>query len=471
MSAGRSWAAVLVGVLMAGLLVQVVFQLRITLQLLREMPREKCVSMLTLLAQETRQIARFGPFAQERIQEAFTELVRTSDVRCVDLVDEGGRVRGEGGACVAEGLAAGLEPPYPDTPSCRSTGAGRMTAAIGIDVGDPASEERGPVSGGELFPVPGGMPSRQPSGFLSGRLSLRVVMDTSRDERIARGAVYPSLFLMLTLLLLFGAFLWLNRVQRRSWEAENALALVQQRNRHLQAVQMMAAGVAHEIKNPLGTIRGFAQLTRKRFPPGSREHRYLDITMKELDRINERVARLLHFARPRRLNRTSTDMHALVLHVLELLEPDLRARGLTASLHVAPSLPLLDVDAAQVQELVVNLVLNAVEASEEGQGVDIRCGVRDGGRGRALRLEVTDRGRGMDPEARALAFEPYYTTKEKGSGLGLANCLRIVEAHGGAIRVESEPGRGTRVVVDIPVDSGLEERNEQRPSIGGLSGA
>lgn len=219
----------------------------------------------------------------------------------------------------------------------------------------------------------------------------------------------------------------------------------------------LAAGLAHEIRNPLAGLRGAAELLRAELAPNSPLREYADLIARESTRVDGLVRSLLDLTRPPVLHPAPANLHAIADDVLLLARP-LARPGVRFDRRFDPSLPDLEVDRDAIVQVLLNLVKNAVEAVGEGPGtVAIETGiapglrVRAGGRTRRLaRLAVVDDGPGLPPDL--LPFTPFATTKPRGVGLGLAISRRLVEAHGG--RIELGPGRnggGTAAVVLLPV--------------------
>ncbi len=247
----------------------------------------------------------------------------------------------------------------------------------------------------------------------------------------------------------------LERQQERDREVEKGM----ERATQLAVLGDVAAGLSHEIKNPLAGLRAALSALRRDdgLPPAERVE-VVDAMISEVDRVNRTVDALLSLARPRSLVRTPADLGKLVAKSTALLEARARSRGVRLPVEVAPNLPALELDSDLVIQVVVNLVTNALDAVKDGGCV--RVGVepfpgRDG-----VALAVSDDGEGIPEKARARIFEPFFTTKHGGTGLGLPLCLRIVEQHGGTITVESEPGRGTTFLVLLPCHVPAKRRSE-----------
>ncbi|MGE0712290.1 MAG: nitrogen regulation protein NR(II) [Planctomycetota bacterium] len=202
----------------------------------------------------------------------------------------------------------------------------------------------------------------------------------------------------------------------------------------LRTVQALAASVAHEIRNPLGAIRNSIGLLRRDLQLSGDDATLMDIVIEEAERISTIVSQFLDFARPPEPQFADGDLAGLVREVALLAEKDERAAGKAFLVHAEPDLPPLTFDPDQVKQVVWNLVSNALDAARERIAIRVRRG--PGG----VWVKVADDGAGMTPEVLARAAEPFRTTKAQGTGLGLAICKRIVEAHGGALHLESAPG-------------------------------
>lgn len=221
-----------------------------------------------------------------------------------------------------------------------------------------------------------------------------------------------------------------------------------QRVRTLAALGEMAATVAHEIRNPLGGIATFAALLGRGMEADDPRRRLVNKVTEGVGRLNRIVSSLLTYTRPLRLNAHQINLVELVEESVAFFEIDLeRNRGnvQVARLFAAGSLSCR-VDTEQFQQVILNLLQNAIQAMPEGGTLSVAV---EADADHAV-VCVSDTGIGMAPEVQAKLFTPFFTTKEDGTGLGLVTCRKIIEAHGGRIRVESEPGRGTRFYVYLP---------------------
>lgn len=224
------------------------------------------------------------------------------------------------------------------------------------------------------------------------------------------------------------------------------------RREKLAAVGNLAAGVAHELRNPLSSIKGYATYFGGRFPEGSSDREAAEIMVKEVDRLNRAISDLIGLSRPTDVRPQPTDMTRLLGDTLRLIEQDAAARGVRVGLNTADDVPPLPLDPDRMRQVLLNLCLNALEAMPDGGELDLSL-TMDADGGKAL-LEVRDTGTGIAPDALPHIFDPYYTTKGQGTGLGLATVHKIVEAHGGSITVSTVPGAGTVFHVFMPLYSG-----------------
>jgi len=230
-----------------------------------------------------------------------------------------------------------------------------------------------------------------------------------------------------------------------------------ERSRRLAALGRMAAGIAHEIRNPLGTLKGFAQYFAGHAARDPKAVEYAGLMIGEVDRLDRTISALLQFARPRDPEPREVDLCGLLRRALRLME-DAGGSGISFVLDLPERPVVMDADPDLLIQVVLNLVHNAVAAS--GREGTIRIGAAAAGG--SVRLWVTDRGRGMDPEEKERMFDPFFTTRKSGTGLGLAVVHQIVEQHRGVIEVETAPARGTTVTLVFPRRS--RERDEGEPA-------
>jgi PAS domain S-box-containing protein len=229
-------------------------------------------------------------------------------------------------------------------------------------------------------------------------------------------------------------------------EAEKTLE-----SERLNSLTLLAAGVAHEIGNPLNSLNIHLQLLGRRFqklPPGDRKplEDHLATARGEIQRLDLILKQFLHAIRPSTPVRARQNLHDLLHDTLKLLEPELVSHKVAVELDLAESLPLA-IDGVQFQQVFYNLIRNAFQAIPGHGG---RIGIRTRFNDFETSLSIEDNGTGISPEHMGAIFEPYRTTKPSGSGLGLLIVRRIVREHGGEIAIESEENHGTRVLIRLP---------------------
>lgn len=213
------------------------------------------------------------------------------------------------------------------------------------------------------------------------------------------------------------------------------------RDERLAAVGRLAAGLAHEIRNPLASLSGAVQIMED-----EAEDELHGIVLREVENLNELVEDFLDIARPLHLRTSPTNINSIVRDVVVAFEQDRRYQGRITISASLSEVPVLDLDANRVRQVVWNLVLNAAQATpEEGQ---ILIRVKPAGDG--VQVEVEDEGVGIPPQRMSRIFDPFYTTRSGGTGLGLANVDRIVRAHEGEVVLRSQEGEGTCFTLNFP---------------------
>lgn len=288
------------------------------------------------------------------------------------------------------------------------------------------------------------------------------------DSRL-RGEELPELFILCNMFFVIGVLVQTFSEQQRrtlaTQEKLNQRLLHQQkslreslgklnraeeslrRRDRLAALGQMSAGIAHEIRNPLGIISSSVQLlSRKLRPDAGDTRRLLNIVQEETDRLNGLINDFLAFGRPAQPSRQPLDMRSLVARSVD----DCRALATRQRIDLQLELPddpmVVPVDADMLRQVLLNLLLNALEATPAAGRIRTRL-TRSTGR---VRIEVHNSGSFIPPENRSRIFDPFFTTKDKGTGLGLANAHQMVDAHGGTLRVISTPEGGTSFVVLLP---------------------
>ena len=217
----------------------------------------------------------------------------------------------------------------------------------------------------------------------------------------------------------------------------------------LSALGRMAAGIAHEINNPLAGILLFSTNLSRKVPPEGPLKEGLDIIVRETVRCKSIIQELLEFSRDREPRMVPTDVNEVIEKALTILENEFRLQHLQLQKQLAADIEPIRLDSNQIEQVMVNILLNAVHATPAKGTITVKSEMRpDANR---VRVVISDTGCGIAAENLSKIFEPFFSTKEKGTGLGLAVSYGIVKSHGGRIRVDSQPGDGTRFIVDFPV--------------------
>jgi len=220
----------------------------------------------------------------------------------------------------------------------------------------------------------------------------------------------------------------------------------------LAAVGEMAAGIAHELNNPLTTVTGFTELVLEDFPDGSQGRSDLNLVLQEARRARDVVRRLLDFSRRSESERTRIDLNELLDDVLSLTRHLMHTSGVQLDVVMGKNLPWVSVDRNQIKQVFLNLFHNALQAMPTGGNLTIRTGMRQRHGRKWVFASIADSGSGITPEHRERIFEPFFTTRsgQGGTGLGLSVTYGIISDHGGEIEVDSKIGKGTTFTVWLP---------------------
>jgi two-component system, NtrC family, sensor histidine kinase HydH len=218
----------------------------------------------------------------------------------------------------------------------------------------------------------------------------------------------------------------------------------------------LAGGLAHEIKNPLSTIRLNMELLSEDFresdtPRDRRAMKKIELVQNECLRLQDLLDDFLSFARAHRLRKEPCDLNAQVRRILDFYRPKAEKAKIEVIDYLAGDLPTVLLDTEAFHGTLLNLILNAEEAMPDGGQLVIRTyGTPDG-----VALDLIDTGRGMDEDTRSRAFDAFFSTKRGGTGLGLPTVRKTIMAHGGRISLQSEPGRGTQFTINLPIPARL----------------
>lgn len=433
-----------VALLLAAIAVLVGWQTWSGLNHVKRMMGDRSATLQRMASTELRNVARYGAARRERLDEVVREISDSKDVEGVLLERDDGQVR------FAHGK---LPDDVPKQPGLQMNGSTLLVTGpvrietlgcleLPTDV-PPGVDPRPACCAADSHGGENGCAGGAATG-LDGTYHVVLALDATPYLRIRRTVQWQGAAGGLVLLALGAALFRHQRQMRRNAEIRQALAIADERARYLERLSLVAGGLAHEMKNPIGSLRGFAQLIGEKMAVGSPEAEYANLMVTELDSITRRVNGLRHFARPTPAQLEAGHPTEIIRRVALLLGPDVAARKLDLDLDLPPSPgPKAHFDPDRLRDLIVNLITNAVEASPEGGRIRLRLSLEE--TTDTLRFEVADDGPGIAPEDREGVFRPFYSTKADGLGLGLALAQRAVEDHRGRLEIDTAPSGGALV--------------------------
>ncbi len=215
----------------------------------------------------------------------------------------------------------------------------------------------------------------------------------------------------------------------------------------LSSLAEIASGVVHEVRNPLGAIKGAVEILEDELAADSPRREFAQIAKTEVERIDKLVQEFLHFARAKEPNKQPTNANETIRSVIVLIENQAAAQSVEISAKLADDLPRVSLDAEQIKQVLLNLAINAMQAMPNGGRITFRTFETDG----KLHIEVEDTGGGIDEAVRAKIFDPFFSTKEKGLGLGLSIAYKIVNEHHGQLRAKNKEN-GASLSLVLPID-------------------
>lgn len=231
-----------------------------------------------------------------------------------------------------------------------------------------------------------------------------------------------------------------------------------QKSEKLALLGQMAAGIAHEIRNPLTSIKGFVQL----FKSSSQKEEYFDIVLSELDRINGIVGEFLVLAKPTADIFEKQDLTKLISEVILLSNTQSILNNVEIKVENNLHSPMIHCEKNQLKQVFLNIIKNAIEAMPDGGQLTIKVMKKTGN---TISVQFIDQGVGISEDRIPSLGEPFYTTKEKGTGLGLMICYKIIENHNGRLTIESKVGEGTKMEIELPFEGANVEGNENRKTV------
>jgi signal transduction histidine kinase len=278
---------------------------------------------------------------------------------------------------------------------------------------------------------------------------------TDADAALMR--LQRFLFVALLGLLIFGiavvALIYRRTIAPLRSNLTESRAIIE-RQEKLASLGVFAAGIAHEIRNPLTAIKVRLFTLKNSHRPGTSEHEDLEVIRHEIDRLEHLVRDFLQFARPTEPELQTMPVDSLLRDVHDLLQSDLAGKSVELKLELQTKDPVR-VDPSKMKQVLINFVQNAAESMEAGGTVTLRSRmdkqVFSGRHVSAVVIDVADTGKGIPPEVQKRLFDPFFTTKEEGTGLGLPIAARIVEKHGGVVRYQTHPNKGTTFSIVLPL--------------------
>ena len=239
----------------------------------------------------------------------------------------------------------------------------------------------------------------------------------------------------------------------RDLRTEDALARFEREADQLRFIRAVSAGMAHEIRNPLVAIRTFTELLPTSLDDPEFRESFLQVTQAEVGRLEELVSQFMTLAKPPREVRAPIDLRELLGSVLTTVSAGAQAQGIEVSMSVPEALPQLQGDDDRLHQALINLLLNALEATPSGGRIELRAHEAPAANGTPAEVAITvwNSGSYIPPQDIGRVFEPFFTSKPDGTGLGLAICKTIVDEHGGGAHVQSSPEAGTAFTITLPV--------------------
>ena len=406
----------------------------------QETLRRQGESVMNALVSGIRSHRRLGQFFEEQVQGVLEELVKSKDVLAAGVASPQGQL------LLSSGRIEQLHP-------AAQVGAGeswepagyRLVADFRMPAEVPGAGPGGGFGGGRGrgFGARWQAEADKTSPFLpGGQYSAILFFDRTRADEHCQRAAWSRVSVALAgnLLLLCVALVW-----RMTVRLAAAKAVLEAEARHLRELNQAAAGLAHETRNPLGLIRGWAQRLAQADLGSGEQQQQVQSLVEECDRVTSRINQFLTFARPSEPKIESIDPGQVVAELAVLLEPDLDAKQLTLQRAVSGNGDRMAVDREMFRQALFNLLQNAVQWSPEGGTIEIAL---QHGHTRRLRIEVADRGPGVPADAAPRLFSPYFTTRVNGTGLGLAIVRRIAAAHGWEVGYTPRSGGGAIFWVD-----------------------
>jgi two-component system sensor histidine kinase HydH len=219
------------------------------------------------------------------------------------------------------------------------------------------------------------------------------------------------------------------------------------RAKNLESLAAMSAGLAHEIRNPLTSIKGYAQFIKSEIGSSSELKEDITVIIDEVDRLNKITERFLSFARPEKPDLSSNDINDIIIESVKAIKKEIDQNNINICMELN-GVPKTMLDKEQMEQVIINIIINSVQAMGKDGNISISTSfIKEFN---MVQVSISDTGGGIKKEDQDKVFEPFYTTKDKGTGLGLAICSRIIENHDGYIDFKSREGEGTVFLIKLP---------------------
>jgi len=435
-----------------------------------EMLTERGASLIRSFEAGTRTGMMAMRWETAKIQILLTETAFQPDIEYIMITDKNGRILGHSNASKTDGVYENMpdisQPNFDTDVSHREIGGedngkifevykkftpsrfrrqGKFKRFRGGPFMERPNKPQPDWCRAHFFKGPGRMMAPEPEQFIFAGFNMKKIEASKREY---------LLHVILTGVILFfigcaGMFsLFVMQAYRSAKKSITSLEKEVERSHRLAAIGKLAAGVAHEIRNPLSSIKGFATYFKERFEDSKEEKKIAIIMIDEVERLNRAVTQLLEFAGPVSVSKTEVDCEALLNHSMLLVKKDLEAKKIEHETIILTKKKNVMLDSDRMNQILLNLYLNAIEAMDSKGKLTVK--VSDAEDAGYVLFEVADTGKGIKEAEIEQIFDPYFTTRNTGTGLGLAVVHKIVETLGGEIKVESSPGKGTLFLIRMP---------------------
>lgn len=281
-------------------------------------------------------------------------------------------------------------------------------------------------------------------------------LDMRHFEEARKTEIRDSILISFILLIFgisgFVSLFWFQSYRIANLEEVRALQEEVRRNEKLAAMGSLSAGIAHEIRNPLSSIKGLATFLGALFPEGSDNREIAEVMIQEVERINKVITELLELSKPSDIKRLATNLRPVIDKTVRLIRQDAEIKNIQIRVNCPDVLPGITADPDKLSQTFLNLFINAIQSMENGGKLDVTLALNVDG---DIEIKIKDTGSGIDKENIEKIFNPYFTTKKSGTGLGLAIVCKIIEAHNGIVNVQSSQGTGTEFTITLPTNKDL----------------